>query len=62
MNWQPHNFGGRRTDPEAYKRDGWQADGILVVSPTDKRLSWAEQVLIRQIGDRLYPEIKRGRR
>jgi hypothetical protein len=62
MNWQPRKFGGSRTDPETYKRDGWQTNGILVVSAADPRLTWPEREVIQQLGDRLYPEIKRGRK
>jgi hypothetical protein len=42
------------TDPEAVKRDGWQAQHILVVSIEDGRLDWTERELIRRIGQRLY--------
>jgi hypothetical protein len=42
------------TDPEAVKRDGWQAQQILVVSIENRRLDWAERELIRRIGERLY--------
>ena len=42
------------TDPEAVKRDGWQAQQILVVSIEDRRLDWTERELIRRIGERLY--------
>lgn len=42
------------TDPEALKRDGWQAQHILVVSIEDRRLDWTERELIRRLGERLY--------
>lgn len=42
------------TDPEAVKRDGWQAQHILVVSIEDRRLDWTERELIRRLGERLY--------
>ena len=55
----PHGFGGKRTDPEDIKRDGWQNMRVLVVSASDPRLTWPERELIHQLGDRLYPKKKR---
>lgn len=45
---------GRRPDPERIKRDGWQDQGILVISPADKRLTWPERELVKQLGEKLY--------
>jgi len=49
------------TDPETVKRDGWQAQHILVVSVEDRRLDWAERELIRRLGERLYGNSGDGR-
>lgn len=46
--------GEARPDPEEIKREGWQDQHILVVSPEDARLDWMERELLRRIGDRLY--------
>jgi hypothetical protein len=54
MQWHPRNFGGKRPDPESIKREGWNADGILVVKADDERLSWPEQEQVKQIGEKLY--------
>lgn len=54
MSFLPKGFGGDRTPPETIKRDGWQGQGILVVSVDDARLSWPERELVRQLGTRLY--------
>lgn len=58
MRIYPKNFGGKRPDPETVKRDGWQAQGILVVSPADQRLTWPERELVRQLGEKLYGKRK----
>jgi hypothetical protein len=52
----PRGHGGKRRPPDEIKRDGWQTQGILVVSETDARLSWPERELVRQLGTRLYGE------
>jgi len=44
----------KRTDPEIIKREGWREEGILVISPEDERLDWAERELVKRIGERLY--------
>ncbi len=44
----------RGPDPEEAKRSGWRTQGILVVSPEDERLDWAEREPLKQIGERLY--------
>lgn len=54
MNWHPRGFGGDRPDPENIKREGWNSEGILVVKADDQRLSWPEQQMIRQLGEKLY--------
>ena len=54
MNWLPRGYGGERRSPEAVKREGWQEQGLLVVSPEDERLSWPERELVRQLGEKLY--------
>jgi len=41
-------------DVEAEKRDGWRRHGILVVAEDDRRLTWPERALVRQLGARLY--------
>ena len=45
-------------DAEAVKRDGWNRQGILVVSRDDTRLDWVQRESVRQIGDMLYGERK----
>ncbi len=47
-----HN--GKRPDPETIKREGWRDQGILVISPADKRLTWPERELVKQLGEKLY--------
>ncbi|MEW5889876.1 MAG: hypothetical protein AB1768_12705 [Pseudomonadota bacterium] len=41
-------------DVEAVKRQGWQEQRLLVVSPDDTRLDWMEREFVRRIGERLY--------
>ncbi|MGH9893121.1 MAG: hypothetical protein ACREA0_14255 [bacterium] len=41
-------------DLEAVKREGWQAQRILLVSEDDQRLDFAERQFIRRLGERLY--------
>ena len=48
-------------DAEAIKRDGWNRQGILVVSRDDTRLDWVQRETVRQIGDQLYGERKGNR-
>ena len=43
-------------DAEAEKRDGWEKQGILVVSRDDTRLDWVQRESVKQIGDMLYGE------
>lgn len=42
-----HN--GKRPDPEKIKREGWRDLGILVISPSDQRLTWPERELVKQL-------------
>lgn len=56
MKLHPKGFGGERTPPETIKRDGWLAQGILVVSADDQRLTWPERELVHQLGRKLYGE------
>jgi hypothetical protein len=58
MRWTPKGYGGQRQAPEHVKRDGWRAQGILVVSEDDHRLSWPERELIRHLGKKLYGKRK----
>lgn len=41
-------------DLEAVKREGWQAQRILVVAEEDRRLDVSERALVRRLGERLY--------
>ena len=43
-----------KIDIEKVKKEGWKNDGILVVKKDDERLSWDEQELIKQIGNKIY--------
>ena len=43
-----------KIDIEKVKKDGWKNDGIFVVKKDDERLSWDEQELIKQIGNKIY--------
>ena len=54
MKWAPPGYGGQRRSPEDVKRAGWQEQGVLVISPSDTRLTWPERELVRQLGERLY--------
>lgn len=54
MKFTPPGYGGRRRDPDEVKRDGWQEQGLLAVSVDDKRLTWPERELVRQLGEKLY--------
>lgn len=54
MRWTPKGFGGERSAPEQVKREGWHAQGVLVVASNDQRLTWPERELVRQLGERLY--------
>jgi hypothetical protein len=54
MRWHPKGYGGERPSPEQVKREGWQDQGVLVVSEHDQRLNWPERELVRQLGVKLY--------
>ena len=54
MRWLPRGYGGTRRSPEDVKRDGWRELGLLAVSIEDKRLTWPERELIKQLGEKLY--------
>lgn len=56
MRWLPKGYGGERRSAEEVKREGWREQGLLVVSPTDPRLTWPERELVRQLGEKLYGE------
>ena len=58
MRWYPKGFGGERPSPEEFKQEGWQDQGILVVSEDDRRLNWPERELVRQLGVKLYGKRK----
>ena len=49
-----------REDPDAIKREGWRDQRILVVAANDDRLDFVEREFIRQFGERLYGEKRRG--
>ena len=62
MRFMPVGYGGARRSPEAVKRDGWREQGVLAVAVDDERLTWPEQELVRQLGEKLYgrrPEVAR---
>jgi hypothetical protein len=54
MRWLPRGYGGKRRPPEEVKREGWRKQRVLVVDANDTRLSWPDQELVRQIGEKLY--------
>jgi hypothetical protein len=54
MRFHPRGYGGARRDPDQVKREGWQEQGLLAVCVDDERLTWPEQELVRQLGDKLY--------
>lgn len=41
-------------DKEAVKRDGWQQEGILVVSIDDPRLDMIGREFVKRCGEQLY--------
>ena len=47
-------FAPSQMDTEEVKREGFNQQGILVVSVDDQRLSWIERQIIKQLGDRMY--------
>jgi hypothetical protein len=54
MRWHPRGYGGSRRSPEEVRRDGWREQGLLAVSLDERRLTWPERELVRQLGERLY--------
>lgn len=54
MQFTPRGYGGQRRDPEQVKREGWRDQGLLAVSMDDRRLTWPERELVRQLGEKLY--------
>jgi hypothetical protein len=54
MKWHPRGYGGERRSPDQVKRDGWLEQGVLAVAVDDERLTWPEQELVRQLGEKLY--------
>ena len=60
MNWHPRGYGGQRRDPERIRREGWREQALLAVSLHDRRLSWPERELVRQLGTRLYGALREG--
>ncbi len=50
----------QRTDPDVIKREGWQAQHILVVAESDERLDFVEREFIRRLGERLYGGKRHG--
>ena len=54
MRFMPQGYGGERRGPDQVKREGWREQGVLAVAVDDERLSWPEQELVRQLGDKLY--------
>lgn len=43
-----------KPDPEQIKREGWQEQGILVVSVDDHRLDFVQREFVKQMGEKLY--------
>ena len=60
MRFTPRGYGGQRRDPDQVKRDGWQEQQMLAVSLDDRRLTWPERELIRQLGEKLYGKRPEG--
>lgn len=49
-----------RDDPNDIKRQGWREQHILVIAENDDRLDFVEREFVRQLGERLYGEKRRG--
>lgn len=47
-------------DKDTIKREGWQQQQILVVSLDDTRLGMIDREFVRQLGERLYGQQRRG--
>ena len=54
MRFTPRGYGGQRRPADQVKREGWREQGVLAVAVDDERLTWPEQELVRQLGERLY--------
>ena len=50
----------QREDPDRIKQEGWRDQHILVIAENDERLDFVEREFVRQLGDRLYGEKRRG--
>ncbi|MGP6089767.1 hypothetical protein [Antarctobacter jejuensis] len=57
MRFTPKGYGGERRDPEQVKHDGWHEQRMLAVSLDDRRLTWPERELVRQLGEKLYGKL-----
>ncbi|OHC75207.1 MAG: hypothetical protein A3G18_09645 [Rhodospirillales bacterium RIFCSPLOWO2_12_FULL_58_28] len=55
----PKGYGGARRDPEQIKREGWKEQGVLVIAEDDRRLTWPEREVVRQLGVRLYGDTRK---
>ena len=53
---------GSTINAEGTKVFGWHSHGILVVAENDTRLTWVEQELVRQLGEKLYGRGRKERR
>ena len=58
MRWRPRGLGGERRSPDQVKREGWREQGVLAVSVEDGRLTWPEQELVKQLGEKLYGKLR----
>jgi hypothetical protein len=61
MRWHPPGYGGDRRGPYQVKQDGWRETGLLAVNVNDDRLTWPERELVRQLGEKLYGKMKKGK-
>ena len=60
MKWAPRGYGGERRPPEHVKREGWQAQRVLVIEADDVRLTWPERELVRQLGGAVTVDPQNG--
>ena len=56
----PFGRSTQRVGPDSIKREGWRDQHILVVAENDERLDFVEREFVRQLGERLYGEKRRG--
>lgn len=61
MKWFPRGYGGERRPAESVKRDGWLEQGMLAVALDDRRLTWVERELVKQLGEKLYGRRSHGK-